>query len=388
MDSTMRILNPSNRTLNIYLNPQIRTIFFPKSHSLSPTVTVTRKFPCYKSLSSNSFNNSIFRPSSFPNSSKLGFFLSLSSSNPKFHSKNVNSHPCNGSFYHWHKSPAKVAGVPVGGKCEVAAVVLGWLGATPKHLRRYAELYTSKGIDAITFVVPVKDVLWFDLGRKVENRIQELVNELVSWLSKAEGRCLIFHTFSNTGWLVYGAILAHLQERPDLITSIKGCVVDSGGDPELNPKVWAAGFAAALLKKRNTVIPPSSEDIEPSTSGKKSDLQDEDPLVIKAVTLAVLEKLFSFLFKLPDVNQRLSKIIRLLSENQPVCPQLYLYSTADSVIPYHSVESFMEHQKMKGRRVWSFNFGTSPHVDHYRTFPDVYTSQVNCFLNQVSSKQI
>lgn len=51
------------------------------------------------------------------------------------------------------------------------------------------------------------------------------------------------------------------------------------------------------------MIPPSSEDIEPSTSGKKSDLQDEDPLVIKAVTLAVLEKLFSFLFKLPDVNQ-------------------------------------------------------------------------------------
>lgn len=44
------------------------------------------------------------------------------------------------------------------------------------------------------------------------------------------------------GWMFfctcrYGAILAHLQERPDLIKSIKGCVVDSGGDPELNPKV-------------------------------------------------------------------------------------------------------------------------------------------------------
>lgn len=267
-------------------------------------------------------------------------------------------------------------------------MILGWLGATPKHLRRYAELYTSRGMDAITFVVPVRDVLCFDLGRKVENRIQELANELVSWLSKAEGRQrgLIFHTFSNTGWLVYGAILAHLQERPDLIERIKGCIVDSGADAELNPKVWAAGFTAALLKKRNTVVPPS-EKLDPITDRKKSNLQDEDPLIIEALVLAVLEKMFSLLFKLPDVNQRLSKIISHLSENQPQCPQLYLYSTADKVIPYLSVESFIEHQKLKGRNVWSFNFVSSPHVDHYRTFPDVYTSQVNNFLD-LSNKQI
>lgn len=40
----------------------------------------------------------------------------------------------------------------------------------------------------------------------------------------------------------YGAILAYLQQdRPDLIQRIKGCIVDSGGDPELNPKVIIFG---------------------------------------------------------------------------------------------------------------------------------------------------
>lgn len=30
----------------------------------------------------------------------------------------------------------------------------------------------------------------------------------------------------------------------------------------------------------------------------------------------------------------------------------------------------------------SFNFGSSPHVDHYRNFPDEYLSQVAEFLNE------
>lgn len=247
-------------------------------------------------------------------------------------------------------------------------------------------MYTSRGIDAITFVVPVRDVFWFDLGKKVENRIRELANELISWLSNedARERSLIFHTFSNTGWLVYGAILGHLQDRPDLIEKIRGCIVDSGGDPELNPKVWAAGFGAALLKKRNTATYPSVEATEDPDKDKDRDkLQDEDPLMTEATLLLILEKLFCFLFKLPDVNQRLSRIISTLSENPAPCPQLYLYSTADKVIPFQAVEYFSEHQKTKGRTVRSFNFGSSPHVDHYRTFPDVYCSQVYSFLNEV-----
>lgn len=73
--------------------------------------------------------------------------------------------------------------------------------------------------------------------------------------------------------------------------------------------------------------------------------------------------------------------MELLSWNQPNCPQLYMYSSADRVIPAKSVESFVESQRRRAEReVRSCDFVSSPHVDHYRSNPGLYTSQLTSFL--------
>ncbi|KAL6011353.1 hypothetical protein ACLOJK_001799 [Asimina triloba] len=88
---------------------------------------------------------------------------------------------------------------------DLTVVLLGWLGAEKRHLKRYAELYTARGIRTVEFVVPLKVLLGLDLGRQAEARVVAFAGELIEWLSETEKngleRGLVFHTFSNTGWL-------------------------------------------------------------------------------------------------------------------------------------------------------------------------------------------
>lgn len=160
---------------------------------------------------------------------------------------------------------------------------------------------------------------------------------------------------------------------------IKGCVVDSGADPHIDPKVWAAGFTVALLKKRSSLVDPGEGNELDSHSSK---IQEKKSSFVETLLLDGFEKLFSILLNLPNENRRLVKIISTLMNDQPPCPQLYLYSTSDMVIPYQSIELFIKEQSVRGRKVSSFNFGTSPHVDHYRTFPSTYASLLQNFLEE------
>ncbi|CAK9152380.1 unnamed protein product [Ilex paraguariensis] len=407
MEASTKIFNVSNRQFSnslllrthpLNLSPKSLRSPFPNlpPNSLSPPHN-----HCYKTiiqskaLCSTCIHFSLSHPSipSF-NSTPLGFSQSQIF-NPLI-SSNRFARVVSGSkdkSFQWNYALEGVDGRDLGILGDkgpiVTVVLLGWLGAKLKHLRRYVELYNSRGIHAVTFVASVRDVLSFDLGRKLQERISEFAQELTTWLSETEKdgreRVLLFHTFSNTGWLAYGAILDTWQDREDLLMKIKGCVVDSGGDPDINPKVWAAGFTAALLQKRSSSVYPSvnpGEQNELSIGDPIPMMQEKEPPLIESLLLFAFEKLFAFLLNLPDVNQRLMKNIAALSKKQPPCPQLYLYSSADKVIPFRSVELFIDDQRRMGRKVWFYNFGTTPHVDHYRTFPDLYTLQLQNFLKE------
>jgi hypothetical protein len=104
----------------------------------------------------------------------------------------------------------KVRGVqdPVATKPVLTVVLLGWLGAQQRHLKKYAEWYNARGIHAVTFVIPMTDILSFNGQGNAEEHVDSLSRHLLQWLSDQGDHAdldgekqLIFHTFSNTGWL-------------------------------------------------------------------------------------------------------------------------------------------------------------------------------------------
>ncbi|GAU47250.1 hypothetical protein TSUD_243430 [Trifolium subterraneum] len=328
MEARLKIFNPS--LFRRQLTPKTKTTppFFPL-----PKISPTRAFSSHSPIPPNSDPHSHRFFSSLTSSQNLNF------SNPNKNLNNPFTSKLQSSNIVWNPpSENGNQGFCIGNNknCVVTVVLLGWLGAKTRHLRRYAEWYNSRGFHAVTFVVDVKEILGFDLGVVLEERISEFADQLVSWVSCEE----------NDGRERYGSILARFMDSYDVMEKIKGCIVDSGGAEPFNPQVWAAGFATAILQKRS------------SSAQALVDVGN----------------------KLPESKQRLRKVFNPLAEHQP-CPQLYLYSTADKVIPFQSIEAFIEEQRKMGKNVRSYNFGSSPHVDHYRSFPDVYLLQVAEFLN-------
>ncbi|EPS58995.1 hypothetical protein M569_15817, partial [Genlisea aurea] len=305
----------------------------------------------------------------------------LNSANPvSYHYKASSSSPSD-VLYQWHLPDPNAIDSSFADNSKTVVVLLGWLGSKQKHLGKYAEWYTSRGFNAISFTFPMSEVLSYQVGGKAEQDVMLLVNHLAEWMEEEDGKNLVFHTFSNTGWLTYGVILEKLQEKDStLAEKIKGCIVDSAPVAAPDPQVWACGFSAAFLKKNSVATKPSS--------GSTRTTIEVKPAVTETLLLAVLEKIFGAVLGHPSINRRLSEVVSVLTTEQPPsCPQLYIYSSADRVIPARSVESFVEKQRRSGRSVRACDFVSSPHVDHFRNRPELYSSQLQQFLDDCMAER-
>ena len=80
-------------------------------------------------------------------------------------------------------------------------------------------------------------------------------------------------------------------------------------------KVWAAGFSAALFKKRGSSALALEEFSAAGNEGHKASAHQD---LTELVVLSLLEKIFSIILRLPDVN-RFVVLIFACEINNPFC---------------------------------------------------------------------
>jgi len=196
----------------------------------------------------------------------------------------------------------------------------------------------------------------FESGRK-EDVARKLLDVLVEM--NLSDNPVLFHIFSNGGCSIYSCMRTEMVMNREFQDIKKlGVVYDSApGQPRILNGVNAQ-FAH---------YPPG-------------------------LWTQIRKALFTISFLVIETGRYLGSLIGLFSPSPVVvlyesmkhfsndCPELYLYSKGDNLIPYTDVDAMIEYRKKAGVTVDSMCWDDSNHAQHLRTHRESYMQQCISFV--------
>ncbi|XP_078580439.1 uncharacterized protein LOC144864340 isoform X2 [Branchiostoma floridae x Branchiostoma japonicum] len=97
-------------------------------------------------------------------------------------------------------------------------LLFGWLGAKPRGLDRYRDIYTGRGYDVLTVQGKLSHFTW-------PPRAVTFTHDLLTLLQKQlSERRLVVHAFS-VGAYLYAIFLLHLHRHPDRYDSLRARII-------------------------------------------------------------------------------------------------------------------------------------------------------------------
>lgn len=242
------------------------------------------------------------------------------------------------------------------GTKEPVVILLGWAGCRDKHLSKYSSIYNQQGCVTIRYTAPLKTVFISEsFGYKeLSSTALKLLEILYDY--EVENSPIFFHVFSNGGFMLYRYIseLLHSDKQFSSLCVV-GALVDSAPG--------SANVRGALRALRATLGP------------KISPVLRYVLLALFAVTVFLLRIVLYPLTKYIHKNH-----YDAVQDRPPAWPHLHLYSRADQVIRHGDIQLFVETLRQKGVPVDVFDFVSSPHVGHFRDFPEQYACKCRDFL--------
>ncbi|KAJ8382740.1 hypothetical protein SKAU_G00035180 [Synaphobranchus kaupii] len=273
----------------------------------------------------------------------LGTAVSMAPSRPSMVS-GVTAHKISKSMtFYVNGSAATHVPQQVGG-VRPLLLLFPWLGARPKALNKYCELYFRVGFDVLVVESDLSKFLWPSWGLHYGAKVLDVLQD-----DRFVSRPLVVHAFSIGGYM-FAQMLTHISRDPQhyrgLTERVKGQVYDSLVDGSVER--IAVGLGKSMF---------------PNLEG--------------------LVRLLSLLYFGALKRHTLDKLHSAVDEfwNNPLrAPCLFFYSEDDPLCDPRKLEELMELWKTRGTAVQCRKWKESIHAGHLRQHPHEYLSTLEHFL--------
>lgn len=241
---------------------------------------------------------------------------------------------------------------------EPVIILFGWAGCVDRYLAKYSEIYQKKGYTTIRYTTSqnVVSPMVIDEG-KICNLAENVVELLIDM--KFNSHPIFFHIFSNGGATVYRYVSELIRKKHSEEIMVRGCVFDS-----CPAKVRASGFIRASMAM---------------TDGN---IFKKYLIALVALLRATIFSVYSVFYNFFTGKINYYRVWNALLEEPNICPQLFLFSKADDVCSWDTIQEFAEIRKKKGVDVTIALFEDSPHVKHLITYREEYQKYVYTFIEK------
>ncbi|KAK7098220.1 transmembrane protein 53-like [Littorina saxatilis] len=246
-------------------------------------------------------------------------------------------------------------------------VLIGWLNAKRKHLRKYQEVYWDRGFDVLTMDVTPVHIVRPRAGIKYTHRLLKALQEN----DELSSRQVVVHGFS-IGAFIYTQLqlLLHQQREAPRRHQPLRRVLQQDDD-----------FEADLGERIAGLVMDSPAYMDHMCHGIANSLT-HNPAARKLISRSLLLYLAAF----PrSVTHHYQESHRMFHHN--TVPTLILYSPADLISSADTSERYVKEWRAKGYPVSTCKFQDSTHVGHYRDNPEKYVAALHSFLDTLELAQ-
>jgi hypothetical protein len=278
--------------------------------------------------------------------------------------------------------------LPNNGESARAIVVLiGWWGAEPPQMEKYAAIYTDMQCATLTGVANNRAILTKD-DEALRQYAQKGLIDVSRLLQENNKLPVIFHMFSNGGGFVWEQ-MERLLEHPDNQNYLHSNQSGEKIDTEATPLHSNTNLSLVRKNVRGQIF--DSCPVYPTMKTAMAVLELSGIAKQSLLLLVVLKVRMLIFFVLESMrnfvcrkNHRLIGYWNQLLNSDLCGHQAFIYSTSDTATdPSHLQEFIATRQQQPDAKISVLKLQDSEHVQHFRQHPYLYTQFVQKFVREL-----